>query len=416
MSHKVKVSSLFSVAVLVLFLVTLPMVTWGQPIKVGYIGPLTGFLDYLGTEGKDTMKLWEKLVNEKGGILARPVKVYVYDCKAIPQVGVDMLRKAALEDKVEFFIYGGSSGVVLASLPVAQELKTVYIVSQGATSKYFDAVNQYTFRMVQATPILGYTEAWWMSQKYPKMKKVAYIFPDYEFGRDVHAHVKKYLTKFRPDIQNVAELWPATTAVDMKAYAAQLAGMDIDTVVGGVFGTMAVSLVKELRAFGALDKIEYIDSSVSSLDLAKTLRNEMVPTWGGGVYDAFQKGIPENDQFVMEWKKAYGKASLPGGGGGTANICAKFLRTAIEKAGTTDTLKVIRALEGLTIDTIAGKFKMREWDHQAIPEWMPYGKFAPHPDYPYWILTQNSRVDIASREEEIIPAKRSPGWRANSPK
>jgi branched-chain amino acid transport system substrate-binding protein len=71
----------------------------------------------------------------------------------------------------------------------------------------------------------------------------------------------------------------------------------------------------------------------------------------------------------------------------------QFLVEAIKKAGSTDTLKVVKALEGLTIDTPIGKQTMRAKDHQANRGQF-WGTTAKVPEYPFPIL----------RPVEYIPA------------
>jgi branched-chain amino acid transport system substrate-binding protein len=70
---------------------------------------------------------------------------------------------------------------------------------------------------------------------------------------------------------------------------------------------------------------------------------------------------------------------------GTGYDAMKFLVEAIKKAGTTDTDKVVEALEGLTIDSSAGKLTMRAKDHQAI-RGQYWGKVTKVQEYPFAIL------------------------------
>ena len=43
-----------------------------------------------------------------------------------------------------------------------------------------------------------------------------------------------------------------------------------------------------------------------------------------------------------------------------------FLREAIRKAGSTDTEKMVKALEGLEVDTALGRIKVLEYSHQGV--------------------------------------------------
>ncbi len=71
-----------------------------------------------------------------------------------------------------------------------------------------------------------------------------------------------------------------------------------------------------------------------------------------------------------------------------------WLAEAIKKAGSTDTMKVIKALEGLTIQTPIGRQIMRAKDHQAT-RGQVWGTTTKVPEYPFPIL----------RPVEYIPAE-----------
>ena len=67
------------------------------------------------------------------------------------------------------------------------------------------------------------------------------------------------------------------------------------------------------------------------------------------------------------------------------------LKKAIEKAGSIETEAVIKALEGLSYDSLRGKFTIRAFDHQAdVPEYL--GWTVKDPRYPFVILKDIVRV------------------------
>jgi branched-chain amino acid transport system substrate-binding protein len=91
--------------------------------------------------------------------------------------------------------------------------------------------------------------------------------------------------------------------------------------------------------------------------------------------------------------KAYTKQEYAPSWAITGYISVQFLAEAIKKAKSTDTMKVVKALEGLTINTPIGKQTMRAKDHQANRGQF-WGTTAKVPEYPFPIL----------RPVEYIPA------------
>ncbi|MDQ0269624.1 ABC transporter substrate-binding protein [Cytobacillus purgationiresistens] len=71
---------------------------------------------------------------------------------------------------------------------------------------------------------------------------------------------------------------------------------------------------------------------------------------------------PTNNEFVANFEKR--KKKKPTNYHGEAYIAAKMLFQAIEKGDTTETKAIIKALEGLTFDSILGEVVVNEKDHQ----------------------------------------------------
>ena len=57
----------------------------GEPIKIGYIGALTNSI--VGQAGLNGMLLAEQDINDAGGILGRPVKLYHMTGRVNPRLG-----------------------------------------------------------------------------------------------------------------------------------------------------------------------------------------------------------------------------------------------------------------------------------------------------------------------------------------
>ena len=86
--------------------------------------------------------------------------------------------------------------------------------------------------------------------------------------------------------------------------------------------------------------------------------------------------ISANKRFVNDFKAAYGNP--PGFPAFQAYITAHFIAEAYKKAGSVDTEKFVDALEGLQIQSPAGRLEMRACDHQAIlPEYFGVTKLSP---------------------------------------
>jgi ABC-type branched-subunit amino acid transport system substrate-binding protein len=93
---------------------------------------------------------------------------------------------------------------------------------------------------------------------------------------------------------------------------------------------------------------------------------------------------PRSKAFVEEHKKMVG--FWPSYGAMNSYVTIYALKKVIEKTNSVDPQKLIKALEGMELDTFIGKILLRAEDHQAMmPNW--YGTIAFTPDLTFPHLT-----------------------------
>ena len=80
-----------------------------------------------GTQVKDGMEIVKDLVNAKGGVLGRPIKLLYEDNQGIPEKGRAAVEKLITSDKVVALAGGHQSSVCLAEIEVAHRFKVPYV-------------------------------------------------------------------------------------------------------------------------------------------------------------------------------------------------------------------------------------------------------------------------------------------------
>lgn len=80
-----------------------------------------------GTQVKDGMEIMKDMINAKGGILGRPIKIIYEDNQGIPEKGRAATEKLITNDKVVAMAGGHQSSVCLAEIEVAHKYKTPYV-------------------------------------------------------------------------------------------------------------------------------------------------------------------------------------------------------------------------------------------------------------------------------------------------
>src|SRR4051812_13529689 len=80
-----------------------------------------------GTQVKDGMEILKDMVNAKGGVLGRPIKILYEDNQGIPEKGRAAAEKLITSDKVVALAGGHQSSVCLAEIEVAHRYKVPYV-------------------------------------------------------------------------------------------------------------------------------------------------------------------------------------------------------------------------------------------------------------------------------------------------
>jgi len=92
-------------------------------------------------------RLWEKQVNEKGGIFGRPVRVILYDDKSRPERARTLYKKLILEDGVDFVLSPYGTPLTMAASEVTERHGYVMPASAAAGDRIWERGFSYVFGM-----------------------------------------------------------------------------------------------------------------------------------------------------------------------------------------------------------------------------------------------------------------------------
>lgn len=127
------------------------------PVKVGFLGGLTGPTADLGIAGRDSTLLAVEQLNQRGGLRGKPVELVAFDDKqqpkALPAL-TDSIRQAGLSGMVGPM----TSSVAAAWIPMANELGLT-TVSPTVTSSDFTGLDDQFFRVCSTTREYAYVSA-----------------------------------------------------------------------------------------------------------------------------------------------------------------------------------------------------------------------------------------------------------------
>src|SRR5215831_12616977 len=103
------------------------------PLVIGLHCDLTGVISSWGVWHDKAAKAAVDIINKSGGIAGRKVELVTEDTESNPAPGARKLRNLIQRSNAEFVVGSVHSGVMLAALPIASELKTIYFSTGEAT-------------------------------------------------------------------------------------------------------------------------------------------------------------------------------------------------------------------------------------------------------------------------------------------
>ena len=333
-----------------------------QDLKIALIHGKTGPLEAYAKQTETGLRMGLEYAT-RGTMMVdgRKIVLITKDDQTKPDVAKTLLAEAYEDDKVDIAIGTTSSAAALAMLPVAEERKKILIVEPAVADQITgDKWNRYIFRTGRNSSQDAISNAVAIGKQ---GVTVATLAQDYAFGRDGVAAFKAALGKTGATL--AAEEYAPMNTTDFTAPAQRLfdalkdkPGKKIIWVIWA--GASPMTKLQDMNPgrYG-------IELSTGGNILPAMAGYKTLPGMEGATY--YYHDIPQNDVnkwLVAEHQKRFNAPPDFFTAGGFAAAMAAV--TAVQKAKSTDTEKLIAAMEGMEFDTPKGKMVFRKEDHQAL--------------------------------------------------
>ncbi len=325
--------------------------------KIGAIFDLTGGLNIYGIQQNNALALAVENINAKGGLLGEPIEVVSYDAQSEQSKYTQYANTAILKDKISVLFAGLTSSSREAIRPIMRSANIPYFYSSlyegGACDKQTFVTGPSASQ--QLSVLID-----WAVKKYGK--KIYIMAPDYNFGT-ISAHwVHEYAAKLGAEV--VGEDFLALTVTDYAPTIQKIQAAKPNFVVALPVGANQTGFLEQFAAAGLKESIGVVSTNYGS-------GNQQVvvsPQAGKGLIA--NQGYfmvvdnPANTEFVKLWTAKYGTETPIVSEAVDVWNAVNLWAEAVKKAGKTDSLDVIAALEsGLSFDAPNGMVKLEAGSH-----------------------------------------------------
>jgi branched-chain amino acid transport system substrate-binding protein len=379
------------------------------PVKVGYQAVLSGTLAGYGAFHNMGVIMATEEINAAGGIGGAKLEVDFRDSTLRADESIKNARYFVDSWGADFLAGVDSSGQALALAPVMAELDRVLMVTHAATEKlteeqvFKNGIKQ-VFRICTPTYQDGNAAAF-IAKDLP-VKTWSTISPKYEYGYTCWEMFKNTLTKFRSDVSFIADSWAPFGTTDFRAHINTI----LDAKPQGFYSTEwageLISLIKQANQAGFFQKIKHVMLPVgAAMDVLEGCGPELPDNvWISGRYFFLYPNDKRNNDWVARFHKRWDH--YPAYVSETGYSALYAFKKAVEAAGSKETKKIIQVLEGMTLDSPAGKRIFRKEDHQAMYD-VPWGLTKSDPKYPFKVM--GKQILITAKECFNRPPFTGPG-------
>lgn len=347
------------------------------PIVIGHHCELTGGFASWGYWHNKVALAAAKVINESGGIAGRKLELVTEDTESNPAAGARKLRALIQRNRASFITGSVHSGVMLASIPVATEMKTVYFSTGEATEATGERGTRYSFRTGTDTYGLAAAGAPWAYENLGKTWTI--ISPDYAWGHSHYKEHKAVIEKLGGKVYD--PIYVPLDAKDLVPYLARIP-QDTQVLFSVFFGALSIAFYTQAKSMG-------LEKTMKMYSVSGTIEAIAPADLKGaaeGVYivENFPRMLKyKDDAFHKEYIKLIGTDDLHAREIGSDKVNAKShswqswenlfaLKQAIEASGwkqKSDDKGVIEALEGLqmanSLGFAQGAKTLRKEDHSG---------------------------------------------------
>jgi branched-chain amino acid transport system substrate-binding protein len=339
-----------------------PAAAQGQPVRIGELNSYSRMAVF-SVPYRNGMQLGQDEINARGGVLGgRKMEIVFRDDGGTPGDAVRVAEDLLTRENVAFLAGTFLSNVGLAVADFANQRKTLFLATEPLT----DAItmgqgNRYTFRVRPSTYMQ--TKMLVEAVKAKGVKKWAVVAPNYEYGQSSVTNFKKLIKAATPEAEFVAEQFPALGKIDAGATITALDNAKPDGIFNVLFGADLTVFVREGNTRGLFEKRTVASMLTGEPEYIIPLGEETPEGWIVTGYPWEQISEPAHKAFIDAYRAKYNDA--PRLGSVLGYVVAYMMKDMLDKAGSTETEKMLASLRGGTFKTIVGDVVMRAIDQQS---------------------------------------------------
>jgi len=339
-----------------------------ETLKIGLNYPQTGRYKDQGLQQRLGAFLAVDEINQAGGLRGQQLELVIRNSRSDPAKGAKNTAELIDVEGAQMVFGGVSSGVAIASGKAARDRNRLYF----GTLTYSNATtgseaHSHMFR----EPYNAWMTAKVLSQYLNRNHAdddYFYITADYTWGWSVEESVRKFTdTEDTERHAGVKTPFPRAFVNDFQKALSQADASGAKVLMLVLFGEDMVRALNVAYEMGLTKKMQVVVPNLT-LGMARQVGPTIMEGVVGGspwVWNVpYELDYPRGKEFVETFSKRY--EMRPSTAAASAYSIVYQYKDAVERAGTTNTQSLIRALEGHRYTFLKDEQYWRDFDHQNV--------------------------------------------------
>ena len=317
-----------------------------KPILIGMTSDASGQFANSGASDRRGMMMAIDEFNQKGGVLGRKIEYMHIDTESNPATGSRVAERMITRNEVTFLIGALSSGVANAISQVAQKYGVVYMNS-NSSSPTESGKNCHRVKFVWDGNGTNFAKAAVKNAIEKIGDQWLLLTNDYVWGHNTSNSTRKLVNAFGGKI--IDELFVPQGTRDFTSYLLKIQQIKPNVVAAAVAGDDSKVMRQQVAQLGMVKEPAWINNQQDWPDIYGLPLANLFGVFGTTWY--YDLDLPGVKEFVQRYQKMYPDTAMQAPGNVYYNgyMCTKELLSAVERAGSTDNIKVIKQLEGIKV-------------------------------------------------------------------
>jgi branched-chain amino acid transport system substrate-binding protein len=315
-----------------------------KPIVLGLTSDASGQYANSGASDRRGVLMAIQEFNDKGGVLGRKVETIHIDTETNPATGSRVAERMITRDEVSFLGGALSSGVANAVSQVAQKYGVIYLNTNSSSptesgenchrTKFVWDGNGTNFALAAVKSAMEvYGDQWLL------------LTNDYVWGHNTSAATRKLVDQLGGTI--VDELMVPQGTRDFTSYMLTIQQAKPHVVAAAVGGDDQKAMRQQVAELGMGASPAWLNNQQDWPDVYGLPLDNLFGVFGTTWY--YKLDLPGVPEFVAKYREMYPDTAMrsPGNVFYNGYMATRELLRAVERAGTTSNIAVIKELEGL---------------------------------------------------------------------